>query len=1125
MRRPTATYDAGGNKTTTAYTMSNGVTTTVKVTNPLSQATSTSLDPLRGLPVSITDPNSITSTLHYDGLGRLIDVWEYGRATSSPANYIFSYALSNTAPTVVTTQKLNDESAYITSTSLYDALLRPRQTQNPTPQGGILVTDNFYDSRGFEWKANHQWWDSSANPGSTVVTVPDSQVPNQDVTAFDGLGRPVLDTSYDDSAVKSTTATAYYGDRVTTVPPTGGTPTSVVTDALGRKTELDSYTSPPTVGSSTSNNITTVTITGGASQATSYSYNHRGWLADVKDAATGQDWAKGYNLLGQVTSTADPNAGTTTMGYDPNGNLASATDAAGHTISYTYDALNRRTGEYDGPGTSSPQLAAWVYDNSDNAVSGMTDPVGQLTSETSYSGGNAYTIQQKGFNVFGESTGQTVTLPAAEGALAGSYTLTHIYTSTAGLPFKDTYPASPLGTGQTTAALPAETVAYGYETGFDLPAAITSAIGPYSQNITYDAFFRMAQQEIGSTTNNAFITDSYDPHTGALTDSQVANTAVSTTPFDDTSYTYDPAGNITSQQDVRNSASSSGTELQCYTYDLLARLTAAWTTDGAHACSAGASTGSSGTVGDGINGGAYWTSWAFDPLGNQTSQTQHSLTGGTDSVTSYSYNGNGQNQPDTLTKAVTTGPGSGTSTYTYDPAGNTTARNLPAGNQTLTWAHDGKLATATTSNGTSSYIYDADGSLLIQKDPGQVTLHLFGDTQQIVLDTSTGVITGIRLLALPGGGQAVRTGGGSAYTFELGDQHGTGLLTLDSTAASPIWRQYTPYGSPRGTAPTSWPDTNAFLGKPADPSTGLDIIGARNYDPTTGRFISPDPVLDTSRPQTLDGYTYASSNPVTNSDPSGLMLAAPGGGGGCSPSTPGCPGYSSGDGGGYSGCGYTVACGAPWALPPRPRVYMASAGGFQCGHDGLCASQRAVVYHNSNTDWPMLAEFLTGIGSRYQYFNQWDPMTQALKRDSNTSQTIAMIKQQLRNPMWLGVFTHGHPLTGSHNYVDNPNPVDFVMDGLGALTGGRIGHNWADSFTGSYDQQYTVIARGPHTATVYFTVENQTNLNSLLHPKQTWPFVPIISAYFHVTSVSLPWDAGPFSEVDQVFQWQKKINY
>ena len=333
----------------------------------------------------------------------------------------------------------------------------------------MLVTDSFYDTRGLTWKTNSNWWDSGANPGSTIVTVPDSQVPNQTVTAFDGLGRPVLATAYDDSAVKATTATAYYGDRTTTVLPAGGSPTSTVTDALGRTTELDSYTSPPTVNTSVANGITTVAISGGTTQATRYAYNHRGEQSTITDAATGETWSHGYNLLGETTSSATPNSGTTSMSYDPAGNMTGSTDANGHSLTWAYDALNRKTGKFDGPSTASPQLASWVYDNANN-VAGVTNPVGQLTTETSFSGGNAYTVQQKGFNVFGQSLGETITLPAAEGGLGGSYTLSHTYSATTGLLLRDSYPASPGG-----GALPAETVTHGYQTGFDLPAGMGAA--------------------------------------------------------------------------------------------------------------------------------------------------------------------------------------------------------------------------------------------------------------------------------------------------------------------------------------------------------------------------------------------------------------------------------------------------------------------------------------------------------------------------------------------------------------------------------------------------------------------------------------------------------------------------
>jgi YD repeat-containing protein len=72
--RPVTAYDANGNAATTAYTMANGVTTAQVVTNALGQSTTTTYDPLRELPVTVTDPNGITTTLHYDGLGRRVGI-------------------------------------------------------------------------------------------------------------------------------------------------------------------------------------------------------------------------------------------------------------------------------------------------------------------------------------------------------------------------------------------------------------------------------------------------------------------------------------------------------------------------------------------------------------------------------------------------------------------------------------------------------------------------------------------------------------------------------------------------------------------------------------------------------------------------------------------------------------------------------------------------------------------------------------------------------------------------------------------------------------------------------------------------------------------------------------------
>jgi RHS repeat-associated protein len=55
-----------------------------------------------------------------------------------------------------------------------------------------------------------------------------------------------------------------------------------------------------------------------------------------------------------------------------------------------------------------------------------------------------------------------------------------------------------------------------------------------------------------------------------------------------------------------------------------------------------------------------------------------------------------------------------------------------------------------------------------------------------------------------------------------------------------------------------------------DNEVGLIYMGARYYDPMTGRFISPDTIVpDPANPQSLNRYAYCMNNPVAYVDPSG----------------------------------------------------------------------------------------------------------------------------------------------------------------------------------------------------------------------------------------------------------------
>ncbi|MET9909552.1 RHS repeat-associated core domain-containing protein [Streptomyces sp. NPDC006476] len=249
----------------------------------------------------------------------------------------------------------------------------------------------------------------------------------------------------------------------------------------------------------------------------------------------------------------------------------------------------------------------------------------------------------------------------------------------------------------------------------------------------------------------------------------------------------------------------------------------------------------------------------------------------------YNYPPVSGKQPHTLTKVDTTGPnGVAHDTYTYDAAGNTQKRTISGDKQTFTWDAEGHLAQATKPDGsggtkTTSYVYDADGNRLITRTDTDTTLYL-GSTQ-ITLAKGATTPKATRYYDLGGGNQAVRTDDNKLF-FLIGDHHGTSQLAINAADLTLQQRRSTPFGAARGKAPTSWPGDKGFVGGTQDAGTGLTHLGARDYDPATGRFLSADPVLAAADPQQINGYSYSDNSPVTRSDPPGLES--------CGPSNPGC---------------------------------------------------------------------------------------------------------------------------------------------------------------------------------------------------------------------------------------------
>jgi RHS repeat-associated protein len=773
---------------------------------------------------------------------------------------------------VVATKTLNGDGTYQTSETLYDSLLRPRETQKSTLNGGRVVTDTSYDSHGWVVKSAGPFYTTGA-PDNTIVQSTDGEVPTQTATVYDGVGRKTTQIAETKATETWRASYVYGGNYTTTIAPPGGKTYSTLTDARGRTTDLLTYHSGVAADP--------------ADPPADNDRTHTTWTPDGKQATVtdplGNVWSNQYDLLGHTVQTKDPDTGTTTSVYDNAGQLLSSTDAANTTISYTYDLDGRKTATYNTTGgaaeTGTNELASWTYD---------TLKPGLPSSSTAYYNGNAYTTAVIGYDTYGNSRGTKLTLPAAEGALAiaGGYVSQDYY--------------NPIGTLNHTidsaaGGLPQETINYGYDS-YDRPNAIRGTWN-YVDSVAYTEYDEPQLYEFPTAPSGDIqVKLSYDAQTHRLATEQT-NASSAANPVDKVTYGYDPAGQVTSIDDVQD---GTATDTQCFGYDYTQRLTQAWTaTDN---CTTAPSTQDNSMVGGPL---PYWQSWTFDAVGDRLTETDHDTSGATvnDTTTTYTYPTSGatSDQPHALATTTTTGPtGTSNLTYHYNDTGDTSsiastgqgakastssANTRTAGQpatphavsadqpQSLTWTPQGNLATDTTSAGTTTYLYDADGNLLLRKDPGRTTLFV-GD-EQITLDTTTNHLTGARYYSLGTATVAVMTSAndGSAPTidFLVPDRQGTDTLAIDYTTQQVTRREYTPYGQPRGTTPTTWPGDRGYVGGTPDPTTGLENLGAREYDPNTGRFLDPDPLFAPGDAQQMGGYSYAADNPVTDSDPTGKM--------------------------------------------------------------------------------------------------------------------------------------------------------------------------------------------------------------------------------------------------------------
>jgi RHS repeat-associated protein len=247
-----------------------------------------------------------------------------------------------------------------------------------------------------------------------------------------------------------------------------------------------------------------------------------------------------------------------------------------------------------------------------------------------------------------------------------------------------------------------------------------------------------------------------------------------------------------------------------------------------------------------------------------------------------------------------------TESYAYDDRGNrvraTVAgrdrratvddadRLLTDGDATLSYTDAGRLAGWTDESGTLALTYDGLGNLLQVEPPAGPTVSYTHDGRSRRVASSRDGVPAGGLLYLDGQRPAATTGsgggtdavftyaediltptamirGGRAYRI-VSDHTGSPRLVIDTATGEVVQRlAYDSFGVVVEDTRPAW-QPFSFGGGILDPASGLVRFGARDYDPRTGRWTAPDPLLYEGGDANL--YRFAYNDPVNRSDPTGL---------------------------------------------------------------------------------------------------------------------------------------------------------------------------------------------------------------------------------------------------------------
>jgi RHS repeat-associated protein len=222
-------------------------------------------------------------------------------------------------------------------------------------------------------------------------------------------------------------------------------------------------------------------------------------------------------------------------------------------------------------------------------------------------------------------------------------------------------------------------------------------------------------------------------------------------------------------------------------------------------------------------------------------------------VTTYNYS---STKLDELTSVVISGGPTTNYTYSTDNDGMVSGR----GSDTFTWDGRQRNTGGTFGGSTVTYSFDARGFRRQRVSGTSTTRYLLGGL--VETDGSSNIT--LWSISSAHGDLATYAGApttSNTVTYKYYSGHGDLAAEADQTGARTAGYTYDPFGALRsGSAPAN-ATSERWVGdhdKTLDSTSGLIQMGARPYDPSTGRFYALDPVEGGS----ANGYDYAGQDPV-----------------------------------------------------------------------------------------------------------------------------------------------------------------------------------------------------------------------------------------------------------------------